>query len=97
MAVALNFMPIDPIKALYWSAVINGVLAAPVMGIMMVLVRKTNSATAPCMLLNSVALLICIESQPCCKCLPHVKAGTRLCAVSIASNYCINNRLMLFQ
>jgi NRAMP (natural resistance-associated macrophage protein)-like metal ion transporter len=40
VAVALNFMPIDPIKALYWSAVINGVLAAPVMGVLMVLVRK---------------------------------------------------------
>jgi Mn2+/Fe2+ NRAMP family transporter len=40
LAVALNFMPIDPIKALYWSAVINGVLAAPVMGILMLLVRK---------------------------------------------------------
>jgi Mn2+/Fe2+ NRAMP family transporter len=41
-AVALNFMPIDPIKALYWSAVINGVLAAPVMAALMVLVRKKN-------------------------------------------------------
>ena len=28
---ALNFTPIDPIKALFWSAVINGVFAAPVM------------------------------------------------------------------
>jgi Mn2+/Fe2+ NRAMP family transporter len=27
--VALNFTPIDPVKALYWSAVVNGVLAAP--------------------------------------------------------------------
>jgi Mn2+/Fe2+ NRAMP family transporter len=42
MAVALDFTPIDPIKALYWSAVINGVLAAPVMGVMMVLVRKKD-------------------------------------------------------
>lgn len=32
--------PIDPIKALYWSAVVNGVLAAPVMVILMVLVRR---------------------------------------------------------
>lgn len=40
LGVALNFMPIDPIKALYWSAVINGVLAAPVMGLLMLLVRK---------------------------------------------------------
>jgi Mn2+/Fe2+ NRAMP family transporter len=42
IAVALDFTPIDPIQALYWSAVINGVLAAPVMGMMMVLVRKKD-------------------------------------------------------
>jgi Mn2+/Fe2+ NRAMP family transporter len=40
MGVALNFTAIDPIKALYWSTVINGVLAAPVMIIMMLLVRR---------------------------------------------------------
>ncbi len=33
----LNFTPIDPIKALFWSAVINGVVAVPVMAIMIVL------------------------------------------------------------
>jgi Mn2+/Fe2+ NRAMP family transporter len=38
--IALNFTPLDPIKALYWSAVVNGVLAAPVMAILMVLVRR---------------------------------------------------------
>jgi NRAMP (natural resistance-associated macrophage protein)-like metal ion transporter len=42
LGVALNFTPIDPIKALYWSAVINGVLAAPVMGLLMLLVRKRD-------------------------------------------------------
>ena len=31
----MNFTPIDPIRALYWSAVINGVVAVPVMGLMM--------------------------------------------------------------
>ena len=40
LGVALNFTPIDPIKALYWSAVINGVLAAPVMVMLMLLVRR---------------------------------------------------------
>ena len=35
--VALNFMPIDPIKALFWSAVINGVIALPIMIVMMLL------------------------------------------------------------
>ncbi len=33
----LNFTPIDPVKALYWSAVVNGVLAAPLMAVMMAL------------------------------------------------------------
>jgi Mn2+/Fe2+ NRAMP family transporter len=31
----MNFTFIDPIRALYWSAVINGVVAVPVMAIMM--------------------------------------------------------------
>jgi Mn2+/Fe2+ NRAMP family transporter len=35
--VALNFTPIDPVKALYWSAVVNGVLAAPLMAVMIVI------------------------------------------------------------
>ena len=35
--VVLNFMPIDPIKALFWSAVINGVIALPIMVVMMLL------------------------------------------------------------
>jgi Mn2+/Fe2+ NRAMP family transporter len=42
LGIALNFTSIDPIKALYWSAVINGVLAAPVMVALMLLVRKKN-------------------------------------------------------
>jgi Mn2+/Fe2+ NRAMP family transporter len=31
LGAVLNFTPIDPVKALFWSAVINGVVAAPVM------------------------------------------------------------------
>jgi Mn2+/Fe2+ NRAMP family transporter len=38
--IGLNFTPINPIQALYWSAVVNGVLAAPVMVLLMVLVRR---------------------------------------------------------
>jgi len=37
---ALNFTPIDPIKALFWSAVINGVVAVPVMVMMMLLATR---------------------------------------------------------
>jgi Mn2+/Fe2+ NRAMP family transporter len=36
----LNFMPINPIKALFWTAVINGVVAVPVMAIMMILSQR---------------------------------------------------------
>ena len=42
LGIALNFTAIDPIKALYWSAVVNGVLAAPVMVIMMLVVRRKS-------------------------------------------------------
>ncbi|UVK46694.1 divalent metal cation transporter [Mesorhizobium sp. AR07] len=37
---ALNFTPINPIKALYWSAVVNGVVAVPVMAIMMLMTAR---------------------------------------------------------
>jgi NRAMP (natural resistance-associated macrophage protein)-like metal ion transporter len=40
LGIGLNFTPIDPIRALYWSAVVNGVLAAPVMVMLMILVRR---------------------------------------------------------
>lgn len=35
--IALNFTSLDPVKALYWSAVVNGILAAPVMAVMMMI------------------------------------------------------------
>lgn len=37
LGMILDFTPLDPIKALFWSAVINGVVAVPVMAIMMLL------------------------------------------------------------
>jgi NRAMP (natural resistance-associated macrophage protein)-like metal ion transporter len=40
LGIALNFFSLNPIKALFWSAVINGVLAAPVMVILMLLARS---------------------------------------------------------
>lgn len=33
----MSFTPIDPIKALFWSAVLNGVIAVPIMALMMLL------------------------------------------------------------
>jgi len=35
--IALNFTRLDPLKALFWSAVINGVIAVPIMAVMMIL------------------------------------------------------------
>jgi Mn2+/Fe2+ NRAMP family transporter len=37
---ALNFVAIDPMEALYWAAVVNGVLAAPLMVVMMLIARN---------------------------------------------------------
>ena len=37
LGVALNFIGLNPIKALFWSAVINGVAAVPIMVVMMLM------------------------------------------------------------
>jgi NRAMP (natural resistance-associated macrophage protein)-like metal ion transporter len=50
VGVVLNFVSVDPIRALFWSAVINGLVAVPVMAILMLLgVRKDvmGSLTLP--------------------------------------------------
>jgi NRAMP (natural resistance-associated macrophage protein)-like metal ion transporter len=40
--VALAFSPIDPIRALFWSAVINGVISVPVLVVMMLLASNAK-------------------------------------------------------
>jgi len=40
---SLNSIGINPIKALYWTAVVNGVLAAPLMALMMLIVRNPRA------------------------------------------------------
>jgi NRAMP (natural resistance-associated macrophage protein)-like metal ion transporter len=42
IGIALNFTAINPISALYWSAVINGVLAIPVMVMLMIMARRRD-------------------------------------------------------
>ena len=42
MGLAIGFLPIDPIKALYWSAVLNGVIAVPIMVVMMLMVGNAK-------------------------------------------------------
>jgi Mn2+/Fe2+ NRAMP family transporter len=40
LGASLNFIGLDPVRSLYWAAVINGLLAAPLMAVMMLLVRN---------------------------------------------------------
>ena len=54
--VALNFTGIDPVKALYWSAVVNGLLAAPLMVVMMLI--ATNPVIMGELTLSSVMRLL---------------------------------------
>lgn len=42
IGVILCFTPIDPIKALYWSAVINGVISVPIMAVMMLMAANSR-------------------------------------------------------
>jgi NRAMP (natural resistance-associated macrophage protein)-like metal ion transporter len=37
IGLSLNFLHIDPVKALFWAAVLNGVVAAPLMAVIMVM------------------------------------------------------------
>jgi Mn2+/Fe2+ NRAMP family transporter len=39
---AMGFTAIDPIKALYWSAVINGVISVPIMAVMMLMAMRAQ-------------------------------------------------------
>ncbi|WFU76981.1 Nramp family divalent metal transporter [Bradyrhizobium sp. CB2312] len=73
LGVALNFTALDPIKALYWSAVINGILAAPIMTVMMLLVRRKSVMgdlviSGPVYWLGwvaTVAMFLCIVGMAC--------------------------------
>jgi NRAMP (natural resistance-associated macrophage protein)-like metal ion transporter len=44
--VALCFSSVDPVKALFWSAVLNGVIAVPIMAVMMVLASQSQTMGA---------------------------------------------------
>jgi NRAMP (natural resistance-associated macrophage protein)-like metal ion transporter len=59
----INFSPIDPIRALYWSAVINGVVAVPVMIVMMLMAADSKimgkfSITGPLWFLGWTATIV---------------------------------------
>ncbi len=43
LGIAIDWSPLDPIKALFWSAVINGVVAVPIMAAMMIVVTRKSA------------------------------------------------------
>jgi NRAMP (natural resistance-associated macrophage protein)-like metal ion transporter len=46
LGIGIDWSPIDPIKALFWSAVINGVVAVPIMAVMMIVVSRRSTMGA---------------------------------------------------
>jgi Mn2+/Fe2+ NRAMP family transporter len=42
LGMAIDWFPVDPMKALFWSAVINGVVAVPVLAALMVIVSRRD-------------------------------------------------------
>jgi NRAMP (natural resistance-associated macrophage protein)-like metal ion transporter len=42
IGIGFNFVGIDPIKALFWCAVINGVVAVPLMAVMMIMAMRPD-------------------------------------------------------
>jgi Mn2+/Fe2+ NRAMP family transporter len=42
LGIGIDLAKIDPIKALFWSAVINGVIAVPMMVVMMLVVSRRD-------------------------------------------------------
>ena len=42
VGIGFNFVAIDPIKALFWSAVLNGVIAVPLMVVMMIMTARPS-------------------------------------------------------
>ncbi|WP_428489078.1 NRAMP family divalent metal transporter [Rhodopila sp.] len=61
--VGLNFTRLDPVKALYWSAVVNGVLAAPVMAVIMLIAANGRimgrlTLPAPMLIAGWIATMI---------------------------------------
>lgn len=63
LGVGIVWSPLDPIKALFWSAVVNGVIAVPIMACMMLVVGRHEAmgrfaATLPLKLCGWAATLV---------------------------------------
>lgn len=63
LGLAIQYTPISPMKALFWSAVINGVIAVPLMIVVILLVSKKSvmgkfTASRPIVILGWVAVAV---------------------------------------
>jgi len=63
LGLVIQYSPISPMKALFWSAVINGVIAVPLMVVIILLVSKKSvmgkfTASRPIILLGWVAVAV---------------------------------------
>lgn len=62
-ALAIQYSPISPMKALFWSAVINGIVAVPLMVVIILLVSKKSvmgdfTASRPLIVLGWIATVV---------------------------------------
>ena len=62
-ALAIQYSPINPMKALFWSAVINGIVAVPLMALIIILASKKSvmgdyTASRPIVILGWIATVI---------------------------------------
>ncbi len=63
LGLVIQFSPISPMKALFWSAVINDVVAVPLMAVIIILVSKTSvmgafTASRPIIILGWIATAV---------------------------------------
>jgi Mn2+/Fe2+ NRAMP family transporter len=63
LGLGIQYSPISPMKALFWSAVINGVVAVPLMAVIILLASKksvmgTFTASRPIVILGWIATLV---------------------------------------
>ena len=76
VALVIQYSPISPMKALFWSAVINGVVAAPLMAVIMVLASKKSvmgayTATPTLVVLGWIATAVMGAAAVLMLALPH--------------------------
>ena len=63
LGLGIQYSPISPMKALFWSAVINGVVAVPLMAVIILLASKKSvmgafTASRPIIILGWIATFV---------------------------------------